>query len=169
MALSMYQASVPVFVRMLGNLRALIEKGGAYAEARKFDGTLLADSRLFADMFPLVRQVQIATDAAKGCAARLADVEPPKFEDTEKTLPEILARIDKTIAFLNTVKAGQVDGSEARPITLALRSGELKFDGQSYLLHFALPNFYFHVTTTYNILRHNGVEIGKMDFLGRTG
>lgn len=167
MALSMYQASVPVFVRMLGNLRVILERGSAYAESRKFDATLLADSRLFADMFPLVRQVQIATDGAKGCAARLAGIEPPKFDDTEKTMSDILARIDKTIAFLNSVKAEQVDGSEDRPITLTLRSGELKFDGQSFLLNFALPNFYFHITTTYNILRHNGVEIGKMDYLGR--
>src|SRR3546814_20551739 len=110
MARSMYQASIPVFVRMLGNLRTLLEKGGSYAEARKFDATLLADSRLVADMFPLVRQVQIATDGAKSCAARLAGTEAPKYEDTEKTLPEILDRIEKNVAFLNSVTAAQVAG-----------------------------------------------------------
>lgn len=167
MALSMYQASVPVFVRMLGNLRALLEKGAAFAESRKFDASLLAESRLFVDMLPLSRQVQIATDGAKGCAARLAGVEPPKFEDTEKTVQELLQRIDKTVDYLKTFKPEQIDGSEGRAITLALRSGALNFDGQSYLLNFVLPNFYFHVTTAYNLLRHNGVEIGKMDFLGR--
>jgi hypothetical protein len=164
----MYRASVPVFVRMLGNLRVLLEKGAAHAEARKFDATLLADSRLFVDMFPLARQVCIATDGAKGAAARLAGVEPPRFEDTERTLPELMARIDRTIAFLKTLSAEQFEGSETRAITLSLRSGALHFDGQDYLLDFALPNFYFHVTTAYNILRHNGVEIGKMDFLGRS-
>ncbi len=167
MTISMYQASVPIFVRMLRNLRSLIEAGAAHAETRKFDATLLAESRLFVDMFPLVRQVQIATDAAKGCAARLAGIEPPTFEDTEKTLPQVVARINRTIAFLETLTAAQIDGSEAKSIVLELRSGPLKFDGQTYLLHFALPNFYFHVTTSYNILRHNGVEVGKMDFLGR--
>lgn len=168
MTLSMYQASVPVFIRMLGNLRLLLEKGAAYAEARKFDSTALPDARLFPDMFPLSRQVQIATDNAKGCAARLAGIESPKFEDSERTIPELIGRIDKTLAFLKTLQAAQIDGSEERPITLQLRSGALNFDGQSYLLHFALPNFYFHVTTAYNLLRHNGVEIGKPDFLGRS-
>ncbi|WP_028009092.1 DUF1993 domain-containing protein [Solimonas flava] len=168
MTLSMYQASVPVFIRMLGNLRLLLEKGAAYAEARKFDGTALPDSRLFPDMFPLSRQVQIATDNAKGCAARLAGIEPPKFEDSERTIPELIGRIDKTLTFLQTLQPSQIDGSEERPITLQLRSGALNFDGRAYLLHFALPNFYFHVTTAYNLLRHNGVEIGKPDFLGRS-
>ncbi|WP_020650667.1 DUF1993 domain-containing protein [Solimonas variicoloris] len=167
MSLSMYQASVPVFIRMLGNLRRLLEKGAAYADIRKFDATALPDSRLFADMFPLSRQVQIATDNAKGCAARLAGIEPPKFEDSERTIPELIDRLDKTLAFLQTLQPSQIDGSEERPITLQLRSGTLNFNGQSYLLHFALPNFYFHVTTAYNLLRHNGVEIGKPDFLGR--
>lgn len=168
MSLSMYEAAVPVFVRMLGNLRVLIEKGAAHAEARKFDGVLLSDSRLFVDMFSLARQIHIATDAAKGAAARLAGVEPPSFADVEHSLPELMARIDKTVAFLTTLNAEQFDGSETRAITLKLRSGELNFNGQDYLLNFALPNFYFHTTTAYNILRHNGVELGKMDFLGRS-
>jgi hypothetical protein len=167
MTISMYQASVPVFIRMLGNLKALLEKGAAHAEAKKFDGTVLADSRLFPDMFPLARQVQIATDGVKGGAARLAGIEPPKFEDNERTLAELVARVDKTIAFLQTLKAEQIDGSETRAITLQMRSGPRHFEGLGYLLNFVLPNFYFHVTTTYNLLRHNGVEIGKPDFLGR--
>lgn len=167
MSLSMYQASVPVLSHMLGNLKALLEKAIAHAEARKFDGTVLAESRLFPDMFPLARQVQIATDMAKGGAARLAGLEPPSYEDVEKTLPELIARVDKTIAYLKTISAAQVDGSEAREILLKMRSGPLQFKGQAYLLNFVLPNFYFHVTTAYNILRHNGVELVKLDFMGR--
>ncbi|WP_028081579.1 DUF1993 domain-containing protein [Solimonas soli] len=167
MTISMYQASVPVLVRMLGNLKGLLEKGSAHAEARKFDATVLADSRLFPDMFPLSRQVQIATDMAKGGVARLAGTEPPKFEDHERTLTELIARVDKTIAFLQSFKPEQIDGSESRTITLQMRGGTRNFEGLGYLLHFVLPNFYFHVTTAYNLLRHNGVEIGKPDFLGR--
>jgi len=167
MTISMYQASVPALVRMLGNLKTLLEKGQAHAEARKFDGTILADSRLFPDMFPLARQVQIATDMAKGGVARLAGVEPPKYEDTERTLPELIGRVEKTIDFLKGFQPQQIDGSETRRITLPLRSGTREFEGLGYLLHFVLPNFYFHVTTAYNLLRHNGVELGKPDFLGR--
>ncbi|NKF22026.1 DUF1993 domain-containing protein [Solimonas marina] len=167
MTLSMYDISVPVFVRMLGNLRSLLEKGATHAESHTFDDALLADSRLFVDMLPLARQVHIASDAAKGAAARLAGIEPPSFEDVERSLTELIARVDKTVAFLQTLKPEQFEGSETRPISLKLRSGTLEFVGQSFLLDFALPNFYFHITTTYNILRHNGVEIGKMDYLGR--
>ncbi|MGH8446778.1 MAG: DUF1993 domain-containing protein [Solimonas sp.] len=167
MTISMYQASVPVFIRMLGNLKTLLEKGGTYAEARKFDGTVLSDCRLYPDMFPLSRQVQIATDTAKGCGARLAGIDAPKFDDTERTIPELAARLDKTIDFLKTLKPEQIDGSETRAVSLPTRNGPIHFDGLSYLLTFAQPNFYFHVTTAYNLLRHNGVEIGKPDYLGR--
>jgi len=165
--ISMYEASVPVFVRMLGNLRAILEKGAAHAEAKKFDPAVLINGRLAPDMFALARQVQIASDMAKGCGARLAGVEPPKYDDTEATIPELLARIDKTLAFLKTLKPGQIDGSEEKTISLQLRTGPREFKGLGYLLFFVMPNFYFHCATAYNILRHNGVEIGKPDFLGR--
>jgi uncharacterized protein len=167
MAISMYQSSVPVLIHMLGNLSAILDKGAAYAEAKKFDGAVLVNSRLFPDMFPLSKQIQIATDMAKGCAARLAGVEPPKYDDGETTLADLKARIDKTVAYLNTFKPAQIDGSEEKTITLQMRTGPLTFPGQQYLLNFVLPNFYFHVTTSYNLLRHSGVEVGKMDFLGK--
>lgn len=167
MSLSMYQASVPVFIRMLGNVRAILEKGAAYAEAKKFDASVLVQSRLAPDMFPLSRQVQVAADMAKGCAARLAGVEPVKFEDTETTIPQLIARIDKTVAHLKTFKPAQIDGSEDRSITIPLRSGPREFKGQGYLLNFVMPNFYFHCTTAYALLRHNGLDLGKPDFIGR--
>ena len=166
--MSMYQASVPVLKRMLNNLSDILEKGAAHAEAKKIDPAVLIASRLYPDMFALARQVQTATDTAKGCAARLAGKEIPKYEDNEATFPELAARIRKTVAFLDTFKPEQIDGMEDKSITLKLRGGDLSFTGMSYLLHFALPNFYFHVTTAYDILRHNGVEVGKMDFLGKT-
>jgi len=167
MMISMYQASVPYFLRLLGNLREILQKGVAHAEAKKFDAAVLVNARLAPDMLPLVRQIQIASDNAKGPAARLAGIDPPKFEDTETTMPQLLERIDKTVAFLKTLKPEQIDGSEGRDIVLPLRSGTLNFKGMNYLMFFALPNFTFHVVTAYNILRHNGVEIGKFDFLGR--
>lgn len=167
MSLSMYQASVPVFLHMLGTLRNLLEKGAAHAEARKFEPSALIQARLFPDMLPLARQIQIASDAAKGCGARLAGVEVPKFADTESSFAELIDRIDKTVAFLKELTPAQVDGSEGKTVVLPMRSGDLTFTGQQFLLGFALPNFFFHVTTAYNLLRHNGVEIGKMDFLGR--
>ncbi|MGH8611622.1 MAG: DUF1993 domain-containing protein [Gammaproteobacteria bacterium] len=166
MTISMYQASVPHFIRMPGNLRGILEKGAAHAEAKKVDAAVLINGRLYPDMLPLSRQVQIATDNAKGCPSRLAGIDPPKYEDTESTFPELYARIDKTIAFLKTFKPDQIDGSEEKPITLSTPRGTLNFKGQAYLFHFALPNFHFHATTTYNILRHNGVELGKTDYLG---
>jgi hypothetical protein len=162
----MYQASVPVLINGLRNLRHVLQKGASHAEARKIEPAVLVNSRLFPDMLPLSRQVQIASDNAKGGASRLAGVEPPKYEDNEASFPELLARIDKTIAYLKTLKPEQIDGSEERQVTLKLRSGDINFKGQPYLLYFLLPNFYFHVTTAYNILRHNGVELGKPDFLG---
>ncbi len=168
MSLSMYQASVPVFVRGLTNLRAILQKARDHAEAKKIDPAVLLASRLYPDMYPLTRQVQVASDAAKFCTARLAGAEPPKFDDTETTFDELEARIDKTIAFVQEIDSSKIDGSEERVVTLKTPSRTIEFSGQSYLLHFALPNFYFHVTTAYAILRHNGVEIGKFDYLGRT-
>ncbi|HSD61876.1 MAG TPA: DUF1993 family protein [Burkholderiales bacterium] len=167
MTISMYRASVPPIVRSLTNLRAVLEKAAAHAEAKKIDPSVLPATRLYPDMFPLSRQVQIATDNAKGVAARLAGLEPPKYEDKESTLPELVARIDKTLAYLGTFRPEQIDGSEEKTIVLPMRSGPLNLAGLRYLLELVLPNFYFHVTVAYAILRHCGVEIGKQDFLGK--
>ena len=167
MTLSMYQASVPVFVRGLENLAAILAKGAAHAEAKKIDPAVFINARLAPDMLALARQVQIASDSAKGCVARLAGVDVPSFADTETTFPELQARIAKTIDFLKGFKAEQIDGSEERTCILKTRTDEIKHRGQDYLFKLALPNFFFHVTTTYDILRHNGVELGKMDYLGR--
>src|SRR5689334_7929551 len=166
MSISMYQASVPVFIRSLGNLRAILEKAAAHAEAKKIDPSTLVNSRLFPDMFPLARQVQLASDMAKSCPSRLTGTEPPKFDDTEASFPELLARIDKTIAHVKGFSAAQIDGTEEAPITLKTSRGDLNFKGMQYLLHFLMPNYFFHVTTAYDILRHNGVELGKGDYLG---
>ena len=168
MKISMYQASVATFIRMLNNLAAILEKGAAHAEAKKIDPAVLVNSRLYPDMLPLVQQIQIASDGAKGGAARLAGLEPPKFEDNEKTFPELIARVQKTISYLNTLKPEQIDGSEEKTITLEMRTRTLTFQGLPYLLNFVVPNFYFHVTTAYDILRHCGVELGKRDFLGKS-
>ena len=165
--MSMFQASVPVYTQMLSNLSAILNKAGAYVEAKKIDPAVLIGSRLYPDMFPLGRQIQIAGDGAKGSAARLAGIEAPKYEDDEKTFPELCERLQKTIDFLQTFTPEQIDGSENRTITLTRGSQSTTFLGLPYLLHHALPNFYFHVTTAYNILRHNGLEIGKRDFLGK--
>ncbi|XQE65120.1 DUF1993 domain-containing protein [Pseudomonas sp. P3C3] len=167
MSLSLYQASVPVFVRMFGNLSAILDKAAAYAEARKIDPAVLLNARLAPDMHPLTRQIQIASDAAKGCAARLAGVEVPSFADSESTFAELQARIAKTLAFINGLTPAQIDSGEGREVVLKVPGAELKFKGEDYLLHFVLPNFYFHITTAYAILRHNGLDIGKMDYLGR--
>jgi len=166
MTLSMYQASTPMFVRQLTALTAILKKAAAFAEDRKIDPTELLNARLAPDQFPLVRQVQIATDGAKGGIARLAGLDSPVYPDDETTFEQLEARIAKTIAFLQSVTADQVDGSEERPIEVKLRSGDLNFTGQAFLLHFVIPNFFFHVTTAYAILRHNGVGIGKRDYLG---
>jgi uncharacterized protein len=166
MTITMYQASVPVFERMLKALDGVLDKAAAYAAERKIDPTVLLSARLYPDMFALTRQVQIATDHAKGAPARLAGVAVPSFADTEATFPDLKARIAKTLEFIATIKPAQIDGSEARDISLKAGPRELKFKGQDYLLFFALPNFYFHVTTAFAILRHNGVPIGKLDFLG---
>ena len=167
MSLSLYQASVPVFVRMFGNLSAILDKAAAYAEARKIDPAVLLNARLAPDMHPLTRQIQIASDAVKGCAARLAEVEVPSFADSESSFAELQARIAKTLEFVNSLTPAQIDSGEGREVVLKFPGAELKFKGEDYLLHFVLPNFYFHITTAYAILRHNGLDIGKMDYLGR--
>ena len=167
MSLSMYDASLPLFTRMLGNLSAILHKAEAYAAERKIEPGVLLNARLAPDMYPLLRQVQIASDSVKGCAARLAGIDIPSYADSESSFAELQARIAKTQAFLGSVTAAQLEGSEGKSITLNFPGTELKFTGQEYLLHFVLPNFYFHLTTAYAILRHNGLDIGKMDFLGR--
>jgi len=166
MTLSMYQASIPAFVRILTNLSAILTKAEAHAAAKKIDSSVFINARLAPDMFPLARQIQIASDGVKGCAARLAGIDVPSYADTETTFAELQARIAKAVAFMQSVKPAQIDGSEERDIQLKVGGHEFKFKGQAYLLTFVIPNFYFHVTTAYAILRHNGVEIGKQDFLG---
>jgi hypothetical protein len=167
MKLSMYEASIPLFLHTLENLKSILQKGAAHAEAKKFDASNLVNARLAPDMLNLARQVQIASDAAKGAAARLSGLEAPKFEDTETTFPELVARVDKTIDYLRGFNAAQFEGSEERTINITIPRGTLSFPGVQFLRHWALPNFFFHVTTAYNLLRHNGVEIGKADFLGK--
>ncbi|HEY5898650.1 MAG TPA: DUF1993 domain-containing protein [Burkholderiales bacterium] len=167
MTISMYQASAPRFANMLRNLSALIDKAEAHCAAKKIDPLALTTYRLYPDMFPFTRQVQIACDTAKGAVARLAGAEIPKHEDTEQTFAELKARIAKTIEFVESVPAAKIDGSEEKEVVLAMRSGERRFKGMQYLLGHAYPNFYFHVTTAYNILRHNGVEVGKGDYIGK--
>ena len=166
MNISMYEASVPVFVRYLGNLRAILEKAAAHAETRKIDPGVLVGSRLFPDMLPLARQIQLASDAAKSGPSRLVGAEPPRFEDIESSFPELLERIDKTVAHLKTYQASQFEGAEERPISVKTARGPLELKGLPYLVHVVVPNFLFHVTTAYGILRHNGVELGKADYLG---
>ncbi|MGH8176547.1 MAG: DUF1993 domain-containing protein [Steroidobacter sp.] len=166
MSISMYEASIPTFLHSLKSLKVILEKGLAHAEAKKFDPNVLATSRLYPDMFPLIRQVQIASDAAKGAAARLAGLEPPKFEDVETTIPQLIARVDKTIDYLQGFKPAQIDGSEERTITIPTPRTTFTFPGLAFLRHWALPNFFFHVTTAYALLRHNGVEVTKADYLG---
>ncbi|HEY7657257.1 MAG TPA: DUF1993 domain-containing protein [Burkholderiales bacterium] len=166
MTISMYQASAPRFANTLKNLSAILDKAQAHADGRKLDPKVFTSARLFPDMFSMARQVQAACDTAKGAVARLAGVAVPAHEDTEQTFEELKARIAKTIAFIQTVQPAQIDGSEEREVVLKFRSGEVKFKGMQYLLGHALPNFYFHVTTAYDILRHNGVEIGKRDYIG---
>ena len=164
--MNVYDVSIPTFVHTLKSLRAIVEKGAAHAEAKKIDPAVLIGSRVFPDMLPFSRQIQIATDVAKGAAARLAGMEPPKFEDTEQTFPELIARIDRTIEYLTGLAPTQLAGSEDRTITIATPRASFSFPGLVFLRHWALPNFFFHVTTAYNLLRHNGVEIGKADYLG---
>jgi uncharacterized protein len=166
MSISIYELSIPPMLRGLDNLTAFIDKAAAHAEQKKFDSKVLAEARVFPDMLPFTAQIQIACDTAKGAAARLANVEIPKHEDTEKTLPELKARIVKAAAFLKSIKPEQMQGDERRPILMQFPEATLRFTALSYLTDFVLPNFYFHVTTAYALLRHNGVELSKRDYLG---
>ena len=166
MTLSLYDVSVPVFTRSLKALDTILGKAAAHAEARKIDPSVFLQARLAPDMFPLVRQAQLATDFAKGGAGRLAGVELPKYPDDEKTFAELSERIAKTLAFIGSLNRSQFDGAETREIVMSIRGEERRFVGQPFLLHNAMPNFFFHLTTAYAILRHNGVELGKMDFIG---
>jgi len=168
MTISMYDVSVPRFIHMLGNLRAIIGKAQAYAEAKKLDEETLPKSRLYPDMLPFTTQIQIACDGAKGVACRLAGIPIPSFEDNEKTLADLVARIDKTVELLKTFKPEQINGSEDKELVVKVGGKDTPFRGMQFLLARAIPNFYFHVTTAYDILRHNGVEIGKRDYLGNT-
>jgi len=164
----MYQASIPVFSRALNNLAAILEKAATQAEARKIDPAVLVSYRLYPDMLPLARQIQIATDGAKGGVARLAGTEAPKFEDNEAGIPELIGRLRKTVAYLETIKPDQIDGSEDKTVTWKTQTTTRTMQGMPYLLSHVTPNVYFHVTTAYDILRHCGIEIGKQDFLGKT-
>ncbi len=166
MSISVYDVSIPALTRGLTNLAALLDKAAAHAAAKKFDPLVLVQARLYPDMHPLVRQVQIACDTAKGAAARLAAVDVPKHEDVEATLEELKQRIAKTLDFLKTVTADRLQGAEDRPIEIKFPNGAWKFTAVAYLTDFVLPNFYFHESMVYALLRKNGVELGKSDFLG---
>ncbi|HUG25351.1 DUF1993 domain-containing protein [Piscinibacter sp.] len=166
MSLSMHSASVPVFVRMLDNLLSWLDKAEAHAQAKKFDPSVYLPSRLAPDMLPFLRQVQIACDSAKFGVARLAGVEAPKFEDDEASFAELRERVRKTVDYVQSVPAAQIDGTEDKDVTVPRRDGSMTLKGESYLKHWVLPNFYFHLTTAYALLRHNGVDLGKVDFLG---
>lgn len=162
----MYQASVPQLKKMLLNLSAILTKAEEHAVAKGIDDKVLVEARLFPDMFPLAKQIQIACDQVKFGLARLASVEAPKFDDTESTLAQLKERISKTIAFMDSIKPEQVDGTEAKEIKFSIREWSFEFVGEQYVLTWIIPNFYFHITTAYSILRHNGIELGKTDYLG---
>jgi hypothetical protein len=164
--LNMYEFTIPPLKRALANLAQNLSKSETYAKAKNIEASVLLNARLFADMYPLIRQIQIATDMSKGAGARLAGVEVPKYEDRETTFEALQARITKTIAFLESLRPEQFVDAEIRPIVITVRDTNLHFVGQDYLLKWVFPNVYFHCTTAYNILRHNGVELGKLDFLG---
>ncbi|MBX9715417.1 MAG: DUF1993 domain-containing protein [Burkholderiaceae bacterium] len=167
MPISMYSSSVPVFEKMLGNLDRWLDAAEAYAISKKFDASVLLNSRLAPDMLPFTKQIQIACDAAKFCVARLSGTAAPKFEDNETSIAELKQRVAKTVDYLKSVPSGLIDGTEAKEIEVPMRGGAaLKFNGEDYLKHFVLPNFYFHLTITYGLLRHNGMALGKSDFLG---
>jgi uncharacterized protein len=164
--ISIYDLSIPVLTRGLSNLSSILDKAAAHAAAKKFDPAVLAQARLFPDMLPLTRQVQITCDTAKGAAARLAGIDIPKHEDTETTLDELKQRIAKTLDFVKSVKAEQMKGAESKTIEMKFPNRTITFTGLSYLTDFALPNFFFHESIAYALLRSSGVEVGKMDFLG---
>ena len=166
MPITMYSASVPVFVRMLGNLSKCLDKAEAHAQAKKFDTSVYLASRLAPDMLPFPRQIQIACDGAKFCVARLGGVDAPRYEDNEASMADLKQRIAKTLAFVQSVPAEQIEGSEDKDISVPRRDGVQVMKGEIYLRHVVLPNFYFHITTAYALLRHNGVELGKADYLG---
>lgn len=167
MKISMYQASAPRFANMLRNLSGILDKAQAHAEARKIDPAALIAFRLYPDMFPFARQIQVACDTAKGACARLAGVENPSYPDTDQTFAELKARVTRTIDFIGTFKPERIDGSEEKDVALKVGGKDVTFKGLQYLCGHALPTFYFHVVTAYNILRHNGVEIGKRDYIGQ--
>jgi hypothetical protein len=166
MSISMYTASVPVFRQILGSLSAILEKAESHADAKKIDPDALLQARLFPDMFPLVRQVQLASDFAKGAAARLAGLDVPRYDDVERDFAGLRARLEKTLAFLDSVPREAIEDGFDRDVTVGTGANQRQFKGQPYLLHYALPQFFFHATTAYDILRHNGLEIGKRDFIG---
>lgn len=166
MSISLYDVSIPVFTLSLNNLSAILDKAESHGEAKKVDPKVIPQTRLIVDMLPLCAQIQIACDTAKGAAARLAGVEVPKYADTEATLAELKARIGKTLDFIKTIKAQQLNGAETREVVLQFPHQTLKFNGLNYLTNFALPNFFFHVAMAYALLRKNGVDLGKRDFLG---
>jgi hypothetical protein len=166
MSISMYDVSIPIFTLSLTNLSAILDKAASHEQSKKVDPKVIPQARLIVDMLPLSAQIQIACDTAKGAAARLAGVEVPKHEDTEATLAELKARVAKTLDFIKTIKPEQLQGAETREIVLKFPQTTLKFTGINYLTNFVLPNFFFHVTTAYALLRKNGVDLGKRDFLG---
>ncbi len=168
MPINMYTASVPTFVRKLGSLSKWLDKAEAHAQAKRFDGSVYLAARLAPDMLPFTKQVQIACDGAKFCVARLAGVEAPKDDDSEASLAQLKARIAKTLAFIQSVPEAQIVGTDDKDISVPRRDGVMVMNGEAYLNHYALPNFFFHVTTAYALLRHNGVELGKGDYLGLT-
>ena len=166
MTISMYQASVPVLIRLLTNLKGILDKAAAHAQAKKIEEAVLLGARLYPDMFDFTRQVRIACDFSRATGARLAGAEPPGYEDNEKTFAELVSRVERSIAYLRTLTPAMIDGSEGREIIRPVGGQPKKFTGLGYLLQFAMPNVYFHTTTAYAILRHNGIELGKTDFIG---
>lgn len=166
MSITMYSASVPIFLRMLENCGHWLDKAEAHAQAKKFDPAVYLGTRLAPDMLPFTNQIQIACDGAKFAIARLAGVEAPKFDDSEASLADLRERLRATIAFITSVPAARLEGTEDKDVTIPRRAGPITLKGEAYLKHYALPNFFFHVTTAYALLRHNGVELGKTDFLG---
>ena len=166
MSISMHSASVPIFVRMLGNMNTWLDKAEAHAKEKKFESSVYLSARLAPDMLPFTAQVQIACDSAKFCMSRISGVDGPKFEDNEATLADLRERVRKTIDYVSSVPADAIDGTDAKVITVPRRAGPMTMKGETYLKQFVLPNFFFHLTTVYALLRHNGVELGKADYLG---